>query len=246
MTFCILGHCETSDQIGIAYTTVTLAGGGTSPYYSLSGDIVVVQAYGNLATARVGAINLDQGRPLDQVMQAMRVADPAFEHRQIGIMRRDGTHSVRTGTQARPWAGHREGPDFISMGNVLVGQSVVDAMAEAFITTEGALADRLLQALEAGRDAGGQQGPNDRRYDERSALLRVIGAGQGYREVPAIDLRLDMQTDAVSELRRMYETYRPVVVRRLARAQDPAGDLPTSQWEAQNMLDNPPPPPFKE
>ena len=59
MTYCILGYCERSDQTGIAYTTVTLAGGGTSPFYSYAGDIVVVQAYGNIGTAIAGARALD-------------------------------------------------------------------------------------------------------------------------------------------------------------------------------------------
>ena len=55
MTYCILGFCETTGQSGIAYTTVTIAGGGTSPFYTYGGDIVVVQAYGNIATGIAGA-----------------------------------------------------------------------------------------------------------------------------------------------------------------------------------------------
>ncbi|MBT6277366.1 MAG: hypothetical protein HOI95_24950, partial [Chromatiales bacterium] len=54
MTFCLLGYCQRTGQTGIGYTTVTLAGGGTSPFYTYSGDIVVVQAYGNIRTAIAG------------------------------------------------------------------------------------------------------------------------------------------------------------------------------------------------
>ena len=78
--------------------------------------------------------------------------------------------------------------------------------------------------------------------DERSALLKVMGAGPAQRAVPALDLRVDMESDAVTRLRQMYEIYRPVVRRRAERADNPASDLPTSQWEAQNMAANPPPP----
>ena len=53
MTFSILGHCSSSDQVGIAYTTVTLAGGGTSPFYGYGGHIVAVQAFGNQQAAMV-------------------------------------------------------------------------------------------------------------------------------------------------------------------------------------------------
>ena len=123
---------------------------------------------------------------------------------------------------------------------------VVEAMADAFRgSVDGPLADRLLAAVEAGRDAGGQQAPDNERYDERSALLRVIGDGPERREQTALDLRIDMASDAVSEMRRMYEIYKPVIERRTLRARNPGEDMPTSHWEAENMSANPPPPALK-
>ncbi len=102
MTFSILGHCARSDQVGIAYTTVTIAGGGTSPFYSYGGDIVVVQAFGNQQAAIVGARALDQGLGQDDVLTKMRSADDAFDYRQIGIMPRGGNGYAVTGESARP------------------------------------------------------------------------------------------------------------------------------------------------
>ncbi|MFY0611749.1 MAG: DUF1028 domain-containing protein [Hyphomicrobiaceae bacterium] len=246
MTFSILGHCARSDQVGIAYTTVTLAGGGTSPFYSYGGDIVVVQAFGNQQAAIVGARALDEGGDEAQVLARIRASDPEFAYRQIGIMPRGGAGFCVTGDKARPWAGHVVDNDFVAMGNVLAGPEVVDAMAEAFRgSSDLPLAERLLSAIEAGRDAGGQQAPDDERYDERSALLRIIGDGPERREQTALDLRIDMTSDAVSEMRRMYEIYKPVIARRSLRARNPGEDMPTSHWEAANMVDNPPPPALK-
>ena len=246
MTFSILGHCSRSDQVGIAFTTVTLAGGGTSPFYSYGGDIVVVQAFGNQQCAVVGARALDEGCGEAAILRRMEDSDPDFRYRQVGIMPRDGKPFAVTGNMARPWAGHNVGDDFVAMGNVLVGPQVVTAMADAFCHQPDApLADRLLSAIEAGRDAGGQQAPNDERYDERSALLRIIGDGPERREQTALDLRIDMTRDAVSEMRRFYEIYRPVVARRSLRARNPGDDKPTSIWEAENMMHNPPPPALK-
>ncbi len=244
MTFSILGFCPEHDQVGIGYTTVTLAGGGTSPFYSYAGDIVVVQAYGNQHTAIAGARALDAGLSMADVSAAMQAADANFDFRQVGIMRRSGESFVRTGPKARPWAGHIQGPDFVAMGNVLVGEQVVRAMAEAFEAGRGThpLAVRLLQAIEAGRDAGGQLAPGNQHYDERSALLRVIGDGPERRDMTVLDLRVDMASQAVQELRRMYEIYQPVVKRRSLRASDPGQDLPTAVWEAEHLRDNPPPP----
>lgn len=244
MTFSILGFCPETDQVGIGYTTVTLAGGGTSPFYSYAGDIVVVQAYGNQHTAIAGARALDAGRPMVDVCAAMAADDAHFDFRQVGIMRRSRETFVCTGSKARPWAGHLQGPDFVAMGNVLVSEKVVQAMAETFETGRGTLplAERLLRAIEAGRDAGGQLAPENQHYDERSALLRIIGDGPERRDMTVLDLRVDMASQAVHELRRMYEIYKPVVKRRSLRASDPGQDLPTAVWEAEHLRDNPPPP----
>ena len=246
MTFSILGFCPRSNQVGIAYTTVTLAGGGTSPFYSYRGDIVVVQAFGNQQCAIVGARALDEGCDEAEVFQRMSASDSAFTYRQVGVMPRGGRPFARTGDKARPWAGHVIADDFVAMGNVLVGPAVVDAMAAAFSQRKAEpLAERLLCAIEAGRDAGGQQAPEDQRYDERSALLRVIGDGPERPEQTALDLRVDMTSSAVDELRHMYEIYKPVIARRSLRARDPGEDMPTSVWEAQNLTANPPPPALK-
>lgn len=246
MTFSILGHCPRADQVGIAYTTVTLAGGGTSPFYSYRGDIVVVQAYGNQQCAIVGARALDEGLARPAILERMRASDKDFDFRQVGVMPRDGGPFAVTGPNARPWAGHIAEEDFVAMGNVLVGEAVVEAMAAAFRADPTAtLADRLLAAIEAGRDAGGQLAPDDGRYDERSALLRVIGDGPERREQTALDLRVDMASDAVTEMRRMYEIYRPVIARRSLRAANPGQDPPTLHWEAEHMAANPPPHPLK-
>ena len=164
MTFSILGHCSSSDQVAIAYTTVTLAGGGTSPFYGYGGHIVAVQAFGNQQAAMVGARALDEGWDEAQVVERMRAGDPEFAYRQVGIMPRDGKGFCVTGDKARPWVGHRVEADFVAMENVLVGPEVIDATAEAFrATADQSLAERLLSAIEAGRDAGGQQAPDNQR-----------------------------------------------------------------------------------
>ena len=62
---------------------------------SYGGDIVVVQAYGNLNTAVAGARALDQGRSLSDTLEDMAQADTSFEFRQVGIMCRSGQSTVQ-------------------------------------------------------------------------------------------------------------------------------------------------------
>ena len=246
MTFSIVGYDAEADQVGIGLTTVTMAAGGTCPSYSPSGDIVVVQAFGNPKAGIAGVRALEANSGLEGAVAAMRGSDSSYSYRQVGIVTRDGALYSHTGEDARPWAGHIQGDDFVAMGNVLTSGGVVDAMAQAFADSAGeALAERLLRALEAGRDAGGQQAPGGRHYDERSCLLKVIGNDVG-REVTALDLRLDMTSDAVSEMRRFWEIYKPVVPFRAARAADPASIPSTYEWELQNLAGNPPPSTIKK
>ena len=85
--------------------------------------------------------------------------DPYAEHRQLAVIDDDGDAAARTGAANTPWAGHEIHDGFIVLGNVLPGVQTLDAMRGRFTATGGQpFEERLLQALEAGRDAGGQIG----------------------------------------------------------------------------------------
>lgn len=248
MTFSIFGHCPDTGQIGLALTSVTMGVGATSPFYGYGGDIVVVQARGNPNSAIAGARALDQGATAAEAVDAITAADPDKEQRQIAILRRDGQMIGRTGERNHPWAGEQYGQNCMAFGNVLAGPQVVEAMVQGYETAarDGAdLGSRLLSALEAGRDAGGQSPELGRHYSERGAAVRVVGT-EAYPNIPALDLRVDMEFDAVGALRTMYERYRPMVKLRALRAATPEKMPVLWEWEAEHMAANPPPPIFYE
>lgn len=241
MTFSILGYCSETGQVGLALSSVTMGVGGISPTYSYCGGIVVVQAKGNPRAGIAGAKVLDAGGTASDAMDAVAAADVDVEERQIAIMDRKGRIAARTGAKNGSWAGEAVGADRVAFGNVLRGPEVVEAMAGAFDQTAGrSLAERLLSALEAGRNAGGQQAPNGRRYSERGAALRVVGTDQ-FPEIAAVDLRVDIQFDAVTQLRELYETYKPVVALRAMRAAEPERMPDLAEWESEHLADRPPP-----
>jgi uncharacterized Ntn-hydrolase superfamily protein len=241
MTFSIMGHCPTTGQIGLALTSVTMGVGGISPSYSYSGDILVVQAKGNPRAGLAGARALDAGCSVEEALAAIIGADVDVEERQIAIMRRDGSVIARTGQKNQPWAGELYGQSCLAFGNVLKGPEVVAAMVAGFETAEGLpLAARLIAGLEGGRDAGGQSPASGRHYSERGAAVKVIGA-EAFPEIAAVDLRVDMEFDAVAALRRTYIRYEPVIALRALRAANP-GRMPVLwEWEAANLTQNPPP-----
>jgi len=142
------------------------------------------------------------GHGATRIFDALGASDPYGDQRQLMYLDLDGPGSAKTGSAARPWAGHVVGPDFVVAGNVLAGSGVVDAMSAAFASTPALeLEDRLMLALEAGRDAGGQAD------GERSAVIHVVGNGP----YPLIDLRVDVALEPTSELRRAFDWYKPLM-----------------------------------
>ncbi len=113
---------------------------------------------------------------------------------------KEGRKAAFTGRETRVWKGHLTGDDYVVAGNLLVGAKVVEAMAHTFERSEARLAERLVKALEAGQEAGG-----DRRGKLSAALLAT---GARHKKGQAIlDLRVDRHENPVRELRRIFESY---------------------------------------
>jgi len=92
-------------------------------------------------------------------------------------------------------------------GNMLVSSQVIEAMAQTFEDSEGELAERLLKALEAGQEAGG-----DKRGRMSAALM--IASQQQIKTRPILDLKVDGHHDPVKELKRIFEKRTAVLKRK--------------------------------
>jgi uncharacterized Ntn-hydrolase superfamily protein len=229
MTYTILGHCSRTGALGLGVATYSLAVGGLCPAVRSNVGVVTSQAFVNPELRGLGATLLASGFPAAQTLEQLKAADPKIDYRQIGVLDRFGRGAAFTGTKTRPWTGDWIGEGYLALGNVLAGEHVIHAMAEAFENFgEAPLAERLLLALEAGRDAGGQVGGSGH-LPERSAALLVHGRG----EAPEIDLRVDLHERAVDELRRLHDEYAPYVAFHRRRWLDPASAPPQEQFVAE-------------
>ena len=211
-TFTAIGRCPRTGKLGIAVTTSEMATGGRVPTIKAHVGAVATQASTDPRLGPLGMHLLELGCPAHRVIAELEVSDPYIEHRQIGIVDRDGNSAARTGNQNKDWAGHVTGRDYVAMGNVLLGQHVAEAIARGFEeSADEVLEERLLRAIEAGRDAGGQHG------GQRSSGLVVFD-----REVfSRTDLRVDLHDEPVGELRRVYDAYAPLMEYFTLRAADP-------------------------
>jgi uncharacterized Ntn-hydrolase superfamily protein len=212
VTFSVLARDTGSGDLGIAVSSCILAVGRAVPTARPGVGIVAVQARSRRGLGNSLLAGLADGTsPAVLVRRAAHAAEDA--ERQIAVLGADGSVAADTGPGSFPVCGHVVGEGFSVQGNMLAGDDVLPAMAQAFTTAHGDLADRLLAALTAGQDAGG-----DLRGRQSAALLVVSGTpateeDDGVRT----DLRVDDSGDPVAQLR---------MLRNLQRAYD-EGDYET-------------------
>lgn len=206
MTFSVVGR--QGDALGVAVASKFLAVGSAVPAAQAGVGAVATQSYANLAYRPEGLALLRAGRSAQETLDALTAADEGRDQRQAGIVDAAGRSATFTGSGCHDWAGGRCGADYAIQGNILTGPEVVDAMARAWEawqpSSDGDLADRLLAALAAGDEAGG-----DRRGRQSAALLVVRAAGgYGGQGDVEVDLRADEHPAPVGELRRMLDLHR--------------------------------------
>lgn len=208
MTFTCIARDAATGELGIATATRSLAVGVRVPHVSRLGAVAIM-AIADYRLGRLAQDLLANGCPAGAVIDALAAADPWPEYRQLGVIDAEGRAAARTGRENRDYAGHHVRDGLIALGNVLVGEHVLDAIEEGF--AGDTLPERLLAALEAGRDAGGQHG------GQNSAALVAWGA-HGF---PLTDLRVDIHDEPVGELRRLFDAWKPAADYYTGRQLDP-------------------------
>ena len=200
MTFSIVGYDPQEKEWGIAVQSKFLGVGAVVPFAKAGVGAVATQSYANTAYGPQALELMAQGKSAEEVMELITKDDPDKEMRQVGLIDAKGNGATFTGTYCYDWAGGVTGKHFAAQGNILVDENTVKRMAETFESTEGSLANRLLQALHAGQQTGG-----DSRGQQSAALLVVKEKGGygGYND-RYIDLRVDDHPEPITELIRIY------------------------------------------
>ena len=200
-TFSVVACDSENRQWGVATQSKVLAVGSIVPFARTEVGAIATQAWANTSFGPRGLKLLAQGKSARDVLDLLLESDPDRAHRQVAIVDREGRVAEFTGEKCLDWAGAKSGQHFCCLGNILVGEEVASAMAQAFEETEGILADRMLAAMKAGQAAGG-----DRRGRQSSALLIVQDKG-GYSgfDDRYVDLRVDDHPRPIEELGRLLD-----------------------------------------
>lgn len=208
-TFSIVACDSVSGFLGVAIQSRVVGAGSIVSAAEAGVGAIATQAAANVAFKRRGLELLRQGRPAEEVAVELRASDPGIAHRQFAIVDAKCRIAAHTGDSTIAWAGHRVGQHYSVQGNILAGPEVVDAMAKAYEQAEAAglpFGQRLLAALKAGQDAGG-----DRRGRQGAGLLIVKERG-GYAggDDRYADLRVEDHVEPILELERVYGVWMSV------------------------------------
>ena len=202
-TFSIVARDPKTGEIGIAVQSKFLAVGSAVPFARAGAGAIATQALANLEFGPVALDLLQKGYSAKKVCESLKARDPNIEDRQFGIVDHRGGSATFTGKNCFDYAGGYTEENIAAQGNILVSKETVEAMVHAFKKTSGTLAFRLVSALDAGQNAGG-----DRRGRQSAALLVVKKNGSygGYND-RYIDLRVDDDPQPIRKLKRLLKLH---------------------------------------
>lgn len=181
--------------LGVSVSTAVPMVGVHVPYVKPGVGAIATQALTHIKYGVYGLELLKKGFSPETAINIMLKDDLERETRQVIVINKQGRTAAFTGNETKDWKGHIIGRDYVVAGNMLVGCRVIDEMAQRFTASKGNLAEKLMSALEAGQEAGG-----DKRGRMSAALLVAIEEQtDGWS---SLTLRVDQHHDPVNELRK--------------------------------------------
>lgn len=227
-TFSIIAFDPVTNELGVGVQSRAFGAGAAVPYAKPGVGAVATQASANRQYGPKAIALLEQGLSPADVVKRITDEDPGRDTRQVAVIDARGRSAVYTGRRviernADPkdlvhlggYAGHVSGPNFSAQGNTLASEDVVKAMAAAYQHGKGSLAERLMDALDAGQAKGG-----DTRGMQSAGILvvRPLPPNSESTVERIVDIRVDDHEDPFKELRRLLYMTTGVVNRLLARS----------------------------
>lgn len=198
-TYSIVAYDPKTGEYGVAVQSHYFSVGSVVPWVESEVGAVATQASVDPSYGPLGLALMKTGKSASNTLKGLLAADPYQEIRQVAMIDRDGNIAVHTGSRCIPNAGHSKGEHFVVQANLMENERVWPAMKEAFQKSGGDLGDRMLTALEAAEESGG-----DIRGKQSAALIVVKGeSSKRPWNDKKVDLRVDDHAHPLKELRRL-------------------------------------------
>ncbi|PSQ07631.1 DUF1028 domain-containing protein [Halobacteriales archaeon QS_6_71_20] len=212
MTFSVVARDPETDAVGVAVQSKFVSVGAVVPFAAADAGAVATQSFANVAYGPDGLDLLREGHTAAKTVRELTDGDADAARRQVAVVGRDGGVAAFTGEECFDVAGDRQGETYTVQGNILENETTLDAMAEAFESADGGLPERLIAALHAGNEAGGDS------HGEQSAALYVAKPEGGYDggNDRWVDVRVDDHDRPIDELERVFKLYDVTLLEREA------------------------------
>jgi uncharacterized Ntn-hydrolase superfamily protein len=198
-TYSIVAFDKNTGELGVAVQSHWFSVGSVVPWVEAGVGAVATQSFVEPSYGPLGLELMRAGKSAEETLAALLKADKNEASRQVGMVDARGKVAAHTGKNCIPEAGHFIGDGFSCQANLMLKNTVWKAMARAFETTKGELVDRLLAALEAAEQEGG-----DIRGKQSAAVIVVKGKSSGVWWKDRIyDLRVEDHPSPVPELKRL-------------------------------------------
>ena len=198
-TFSIVARDPDTGELGVAVQSHWFSVGPIVAWAEAGVGAVATQSFVDPSYGKNGLDMMRGGKSAPDTLKELLGKDDAKEVRQVAMIDTQGRVEAWTGRNDIQAAGHIVGKNFSVQANLMLNDKVWPAMARAFESTKGDLADRMLAALDAAQAAGG-----DIRGRQSAALIVVTGkpTGQAWKD-RTFDLRVDDSPQPLQELRRL-------------------------------------------
>jgi uncharacterized Ntn-hydrolase superfamily protein len=224
-TFSIVARDPATGELGVAVQSHWFSVGSIVTWAEAGIGAVATQSFVDPSYGKLGLDLMRAGRSAPDALKALLAGDDGREVRQVAMIDAEGRVAAHTGSKDIPAAGHIVGKDYSVQANLMLNDKVWPAMSRAFEATKGDLAERMLAALDAAQEAGG-----DIRGKQSAALIVVTGKPTGKPWADRVfDLRVDDSADPLKELRRL------VTLQRAYNHMN-AGDLAVEQKDNDRAL----------
>lgn len=198
MTYSVVARDPDSGELGVAVQSHYLGVGSVVPWARPGVGAVATQAMVEIGYGPKMLDLLSADRPPSDALTELVAEDGGGEIRQVAAVDHEGRVAAHTGARCIAEAGHRTGDGWSVQANMMLRSTVPDAMADAFVSATGDLAQRMLAALDAAEAEGG-----DIRGRQSAALVVVGGDAEAPPWERRHDLRVEDHPDPLGELRRL-------------------------------------------
>ncbi|WP_256297382.1 DUF1028 domain-containing protein [Haloarchaeobius salinus] len=210
-TFSIAARDPETGAVGVAVQSKFIGVGAVVPFVSADAGAVATQSFANVAYGPEGLDLMRDGSSAAETVAELTSSDDEAPQRQVGIVEAPGDGVGERGDSVAAFSGEEcfdvygdvQGDHYTVQGNILENRATLTAMAETFEETDGGLPERMLAALHAGNDAGGDS------RGEQSAALYVAKPEGGYdgKNDRWVDVRVDDHEHPIDELERVFRLY---------------------------------------